>query len=505
MFLAARLHSRFRKDCMKNDPTVNDLSNIGANRYPHIKITNEEYPRALATRQIEKDSDHYYGAFLPRTAARILIDFLNRTFRLRSCDIPIDGRFPVPCTQHFRRRCVAPCVESICSRDEYFKLVELTQLFLGDDRARFIAVIETIIAGLSKREDFERAAHYRDIAIAVDKFWNEARKHVWLDDAIDTFNVEEHSDSTSIFLVTHRRRKVLGRKVFIASRDRFPSTEKAISFLIDKFYLFHLPKEIRLPIRLAERPILEERLSRRFGRQAKLTVSDPAKKGVNAFRGLNLSHAEHLLDQANPTATWKTIASELKRVFGLTGLPRRIEAFDVAHTSGTGFVAASSVWIEGRFNGSLYRFHVSSAKSELQSLADAVVFRLVDPYKDLPDLILIDGGKAQLNAVISTINASDAINVPIVAAVKPRQKHSSIAAFLTQAGGSIPFSVDSPSHAMLQLLRDDAHDLANRVHRDYREMLPFYEARGFDAPLIVPIRLHAENGGAGDLVPILSK
>jgi excinuclease ABC subunit C len=490
---------------MKNDPTVNDLAHIAADRYPHIKLTNEEYPRALATRRIENDDDEYYGAFLPKTAARILIDFLSRTFRLRSCDIPIDGKFAVPCTQYFRRRCVAPCVESICSRGEYLRLVELVQLFLADARERFKSDVETIIAEFSKLEDFERAAHYRDIAIAVDKFWNEQRKRVWLDDAVDTFDIGEDPDSTTIFLVTHRGRKVLGRKVFLASRHDFPTTESALCFLIDKFYLFHLPKELRIPVRLPDRATLEDRLSKRFGRQARITISDPVKKGVNAFRGLNLAHAEHLLDNAKPIATWKTIASELKNIFGLKRLPRRVEAFDVAHISGTGFVAASSVWVDGHFEGSLYRFRISSAKSELQSLAEAVVFRLADKQQKPSDLILIDGGKGQLNAVMNAVAEIGAKCAPFVAAVKPRLKHSSIAAFLTQAGGSVPFTVDSPSHAMLQLLRDEAHDLANRVHRDYREMLPFYEARGFDTPLIVPIRLHAENGGAEDLVPIPSK
>ena len=123
---------------MKNDPPVNDLNNIGANRYPHIKITNEEFHRALATRRIETDGDEYFGAFLPKTAVRILIDFLNRTFRLRSCDIRIDGTFPVPCTQYFRRRCVAPCVADICPREKYLQIVELARSFLANDREEFV-------------------------------------------------------------------------------------------------------------------------------------------------------------------------------------------------------------------------------------------------------------------------------------------------------------------------------------------------------------------------------
>ena len=121
--------------------------------------------------------------------------------------------------------------------------------------------------------------------------------------------------------------------------------------------------------------------------------------------------------------------------------------------------------------------------------------------RKLPDLILLDGGKGQLNKVWNAIGDLDG-SPPVIAAVKPPGRHSSIAAFLSPDGGSVPFDVDSPAHAMLQILRDEAHDLANRTHRDYREMKPFYESAGFDEPLIVPIRLNAENGGAEDLIPI---
>lgn len=483
---------------MKNDPTVNDLPHIGANRYPHIKITNEEFPRALATRRIENDGDEYFGAFLPKTAARILIDFINRTFRLRSCDIPIDGNFPVPCTQYFRRRCVAPCVSGICSREEYSQIVKLVSLFLANDRERLVANVKAIIAELSKRENFESSARYRDMMIAVDKFWNDPRKKVWLDDAVDTYDIENET----IYLVTHRGRKVLGRKVLSFAKQNFVSPEAALARLIDKFYLFHLPREIRIPIRLPTLARLEEQLSRRFARQAKITVSDPAKKGLNAFRGLNLSHAEHLLDKVKLTATPKMISSELKSIFKLGFQPDRVEAFDVAHISGTAFVAARAVWENGHFVSAEYSFLVSDENSELGALSEAVRNSFLDD-KNSKRLIILDGGIAQLNRVSKAIQHNE--DLPLAAAVKPRGKHSSIAAFLTTSGERIRFDVDSPPHSMLQLLRDEAHDLANRVHRDYREMLPFYEAKGFDRPLVVPLRFHAVNSGAEDLIPINSK
>ncbi len=123
---------------------------------------------------------------------------------------------------------------------------------------------------------------------------------------------------------------------------------------------------------------------------------------------------------------------------------------------------------------------------------------------DCSILVLYDG-KPQLNAALKALAKAALISTPIIAAVKPPGKDSSIAAFLTIDGEAIAFDVDFPAHAMLQLLRDEAHNLAKRIHRDYREMKPFYEAAGHEEPLIVPIRLHAENGRADDLIPIESQ
>jgi len=483
---------------MKNDIPVADLSNIRANLYPHLKVTSEEFPRVLATRRIENDGAKYFGAFLPKTAVRMLIDFVNRTFRLRSCDINIDGNFPVPCTQYFRRRCLAPCVSSICSRDEYLKIVELVKVFLANERQTLVSKFNATINELSTLHDFENAARYRDMIVAVDKFWNEPRKKVWLDDAIDSFAFKENV----FHLVTHRGRSVLGRKVFAFLLSENDASERILETIIDSFYQFHLPKEIRIPFRLANQHKLERRLSHRFRREARIVVSDPATKGANAFRGLNLSHSEHLLDQIKPVATPATIARELKTSFGLDVAAKRIAAFDVAHISGSGFIAAFSVWENGLFLSTDYGFVVSPENTELGALAAAVKGYLSN-VNNSSDLIVLDGGKPQLNKVARVVN-NDARGFALVAAVKPKGKHSSIASFLLEGSPSVMFNRDSPAHSVLQLLRDEAHGLANRVHRDYREMLPFYEAKGFERPLVVPLRFHAANGNADDLIPIRS-
>lgn len=488
---------------MRNDFPVSNIFDLGAGRYPHIKMTRERFPRLLATRRIEEDDTaEYFGAFLTKTAVRILIDFLNKTFRLRTCDLELDGTFPVPCTQHFRRRCLAPCVASICSEKEYNQIAALARLFVADERTLLSSALKNIIAQRSEELDFEQAAYFRDILLAAEKFWEQKRWQVWLDDTIDTFAVEDTPAGYAIFLVTHRGRNVLGRKVFTVDREDVESSDLAFAQIIDDFYRFHLPKEIRVSRDFVGRRELTRTLSARFSKDIKILIVNPATRGVNAARGLHLNRDEHELDKAKPLATPDVISSKLAKMFGLSNPPLRIEAFDVAHISGTSFVGASSVWIGGHFESTLYREYMSETSTELSTLADAVISRLADRTDTVPDLVILDGGKPQLNAVLKRTQAAGFEDVPIVAAVKPKGKHSSIASFLSTDNDPISFDVNSPAHAMLQLLRDEAHDLANRTHRDYREMIPFYELLGNYKPLIIPIRYHAENGGAEDLRPL---
>ncbi len=121
----------FAATIRRKKPLFN-ISLVEQKLYPHLKITREEFPRLLVTRKIETDEADYFGAFLPETGVRFLLDFLNRAFRLRNCTIPIDGNFPVPCTQFYEKQCVAPCVKNICDKPAYVEFAQLVRLFLED-------------------------------------------------------------------------------------------------------------------------------------------------------------------------------------------------------------------------------------------------------------------------------------------------------------------------------------------------------------------------------------
>ena len=215
-------------------------------------------------------------------------------------------------------------------------------------------------------------------------------------------------------------------------------------------------------------------LSQKFGRWAKISLVRPDKQLITSMRALQTARSENELDFIKAKSTSRQISGELRRLFKLGKLPKRIEAFDVAHISGTNFVAASSVWKDGRFAPEEYEFGVAEEKSELICLASSVRSRLFRSGEK-PDIILLDGGKPQLNATIATIDGFARENIVFVGAVKPAGKHSAVSYFLTESGERIEFDANNPSHSMLQLLRDAAHDLANRAHQDLRDMVYHYE------------------------------
>lgn len=542
---------------MKNDPSVRNFDGTQAALYPHLKITHESYPRILATRKIEDDGAEYFGAFLTKTATRILIDFLNKSFRIRSCDIPIDGKFPVPCTQYYHRRCLAPCVESLCTKENHDAMVDLVRLFLANRRVELIEGLQFRVQLASDALDFETAAYWRDILEACEKYWANPRWNVWLDgDVVDTFAIDDEAPDLRIYLVTQRRRYVLGRKAFSFT---FPTTlDEAMSAIVEKFYGLYAPKEIRITQDFADRRKLAKTLSEKFHRGIKISVITNSTERATTVRAARLARDEIELDSVKPDASAKAVRSELKFLFDLGRAPKRIECFDVAHISAKGFVAAWSTWLDGHMPGSEYGFQISRETSELASLSEAVRHRLTQ--ENSPDLVVLDGGQNQMNAVLA-LSAGTKRRAKIIAATKPQGKHSGIAYFLKESGERVEFDETSPAQNLLKILRDDAHDLANRVHRDLRDSSHNYELaavlpslneaerrrvlktvgsiskltamrdnelkRLFGAkeskiisrdlkyfrqsgaaeiiPLIVPIRFDDENGSADDLRPIATR
>ena len=441
--------------------------------YPHFKLTRERFPRLLATRRIAPDEAEYFGAFLPETGVRFLMDFLNKTFRLRTCEIDVDGSFDVPCTQFYRKRCVAPCVANLCDEQAYAARVSLVRLFLQRNAGELEEIYLRNIEAAAAEFEYERAAELRDEWQTIDKIFAAKDWNYWLADAVDTFDIAETDDAFLVHLVTMRGRKTLGKRTFVFEKEG--SKAEILPAILPGFYRFHAPKEIRVGEDFRERRALADELSRKYNRQIKISVAKESEPKIMTSRALDRTRYEHEFRQLRREKSFEEIKNDLKATFGLKTKPARIEGFDVAHISARDFTAGKSVWENGKFLGNQYAFWLADENSELETLRKFIEIRFHGDSEKLPDLVLIDGGRAQLQAALKALENLKNRKLTVISAVKPPRRHDEIAYFLTESGRQIEFDGDNPTHRMLQTLRDEAHDLSNEIHRQRREMSHFYE------------------------------
>ena len=441
--------------------------------YPYLKITAEEFPRLLVTRRIEDDKAEYFGAFLPETGVRFLLDFLGRIFRLRTCTIKIDGKFPVPCPQFYAKRCVAPCVESLCDKTEYDETVELLRLFLRRQRAALKEIFTAKIEKYAAELDFEIASQWRDRLHEIENFWDKSEWILWLDEATDSWEIERKGAQVFVYLVTTRGRKTLGKRVFVFRDAGNVTLTGVLEEVLRRFYKFHAPGEIRLSIDFPSSKLFAANLSKRENRKVKITVANEKNQKITARRAIRRNKFEFDLKNIKPPVSTEELQAEIKQIFNLKKAPKRIEAFDAAHIFGTNSVGANIIWKNGKFLADEYKFWLLDETSELKTLEDSIKLRF-SQNQTLPDLLLIDGGAAQLNAVLKALKNLENRNFSVISAVKPPRKHEEISHFLTEMGERISFETEAEAFWLLRKIRDEAHNLANNMHRVRRDFSHFY-------------------------------
>ncbi len=485
--------------------------------YPFLILTaSERFPRLLVTRRpdLTGEKDTLYGAFLPETMVRRLIDLIARVFRLHPCELDIDGSFDAPCPEYFLRRCLAPCVAEICDDEKYRSAVEAVHLLLSGRGDELLSKIDEEIAFLADNLEFERAAELRNIRRAISEILTDSKWQIRVEDFTDVLTAAVENGEASIHQNTLRRGKTVGGKHFVRKTESENYTAgAALADFIKDFYRFYLPKRIYVSHDFKGRKTLEKHLSKRFGRKAEIIAELPEKLPPAIFA--TRKRAEILL--ANPLSPQRRapekIAAELKEIFNLKNAPRKIECFDVAHLAGKEIVAARVVGKDGKSAMDEQIVWQFENLSETESLAESVRERLklLPSRTDVPDLILLDGGKAQLNAVRKVLPEFGLEDLPLVAAVKPPKQHGKVSHFLTDSGAAkIEFNSRSQAMNFLQKLRDEAHALSNQTHREVHSLVQIFKQRlvSDNAPkvrlLLVPTRYAARDGQAGDLSPLRS-
>jgi excinuclease ABC subunit C len=453
--------------------------------YPHLKLTvNEPFPKVVITRRIQKDGALYFGPFLPAALARRTIDVINRTFQLRTCDIEIDGKAPRPCLEYHIKRCLGPCVKGLCAPEQYQEAVRDVRLLLEGRNKELADTLEERMMQASEETRYELAAKYRDLRKTVIKLSEQQKMATTSESDVDIFGYYREGHRLALQLFTMRERHIVGRREFFwedLPEDGFDPAGFLSDVLSQYYASDYVPREIHVPVNFEDRELLEKALSKRKGKRVRIFFSQRGEKRdmidlVDKNAKLAFEQRFRILKP-----DMKRVLEELQETLELPRLPARIESFDISHIQGAENVAGMVICENGKMNRSEYRkFRIRGVDgaNDVASMREVITRRyrrLLEEGKPLPDLIVIDGGKGQLNGAAEAMRELGLEAVPMVGIVKPPLRHNDVAYLLLKGREDEPIYLDPHSLILrlLQMIRDEAHRFAVTYHRKRRELRDF--------------------------------
>jgi len=426
--------------------------------YPYLMITEENHPRLLVTRQVKKGKGKYFGPYPNATAAKEAARLLNRLFPFRKCrQIPTK-----PCLYYHLEQCLAPCVTDV-SLDLYVEMRKDVSTFLKGDQSEIIRLLEGKMQTASDALHFERAREYRDLIEDL-KLLRE-KQNITLNDFIDrdVVGYAITTDQMCIQIFYIRLGKLLARDNFIFPYYEEP--EEAFISFVAQFYIERAvwPQEILLP------PIESPILSNLFP----ITVPQKGKK--RDLLQMAMSNAQTTLhDQISLEIRQQ---SETQLALGTLGellnipAPSRIEAFDISNIGGAHNVAGMVQFIEGKpqRNGyRKYKIQPMETSDDTASIGQVVLrryARLVSENASLPNLILVDGGKGQINAALKALKELN-LTIPVAGMVKNDRHQTN--GLLDQTGNSVALPKNHPTFYLLGRIQNEVHRFAITFHRQQR-------------------------------------
>ena len=453
--------------------------------YPHLKLTvNEPFPKVVITRRIQKDGALYFGPFLPAALARRTIDVINRTFQLRTCDIEIDGKAPRPCLEYHIKRCLGPCVKGLCTPEQYQEAVRDVRLLLEGRNTELSDTLEERMVQASDETRYEMAAKYRDLRKTVIKLSEQQKMATTSESDIDIFGYYREGPRLALQLFTMREGHIVGRREFFWEDLPHEGFDPAVflSEVLAQYYASdYVPREIYVPVDFNDRQLLEKALTKRRGKRVRIFFSQRGEK--RDMIDLIDKNAKLAFEQRFRILKpdMKLVLEELQETLELPRLPARIESFDISHIQGAENVAGMVVCENGKMNRSEYRkFRIRNVEgvNDVASMREVVTRRyrrVLQEGKPLPDLVMIDGGKGQLNGAAEATRELGLEAIPMVGIVKPPLRHNEVAYLLLKGREDEPLYLDPHSLILrlLQMIRDETHRFAVTYHRKRRELRDF--------------------------------
>jgi excinuclease ABC subunit C len=438
--------------------------------YPYLKLTlRDEFPRIAFTRRIRNDGADYFGPYLPGGLARKAIKLVQKLFQIRTCRLEIDGGLARPCLYHDMHRCLGPCVSRLTTKLVYDQAVEGARLFLAGKTEALLKRLKAEMWQASGELDYERAAALRDTMAEIESV-SQRRKLSSVDEEdLDVFGVQVGGGHAAVVLLVMRGGQVLDRREIFFEGVGGATPEGILSELLPQLYdrTTFIPKEIHLPVAIEGEEALVEWLSEKKGERVYLrqpSRGPKAERVALAHHNAELAHKRRFREMGEVPG-----AVALEAQVDLDGPPRRIEGFDISHFQGGETVASMVVWEEGRMRKGEYRsFNIRNLTQaddflSIQQAVERRYRRVLEETGAMPDLILIDGGRGQLNAAIAALATLGVEETPIVSLAKREEE-----VYLPGAPEPLRLRRDDPGLRLLQEIRDEAHRFAVSRHRARR-------------------------------------
>ena len=437
--------------------------------YPYVKVTlAEKYPRVMITRRIMKDGARYFGPYTQVGAVHESLKLLRRLFPMRTCKhMDVDR----PCLEYHIKRCVAPCTGEV-NPEEYKKMVDAVCLFLEGRTEIVEKRLEEQMMDAAENLRFEEAARLRDQLHAVQKVAEKQRIVTGSGDQ-DAIGMSRSEIGVCVQIFFIRSGKMIGREHFLLSGSEEESNSDVLSAFLKQYYhrAAFIPHEILLPMEVSEQQVIGEWLTEKKGSKVYVEVPQRGTKHDIVMMAEN-NAAKYLSDEAARIKTsneqTEGAVRELGEYLGMKQLPWRMECFDISHIQGSETVASMVVFEGGIPNKSAYRrFKIKSAEGkpdDFLSMREVTTRRYgKKDVEDMPDLIIIDGGKGQLSSALEIIRGAGHTAVPVIGLAKQFE-------WIFVEGKSEPVILPRNSQALflMQRIRDEAHRFAITYHRSLR-------------------------------------
>jgi excinuclease ABC subunit C len=452
--------------------------------YPYIKVTlSEDFPRVVFTRRMDrKKGDQFYGPFFAGTARRLL-KLVADQFKLRSCDLDItDGKsaLPRPCLYYDMHQCLGPCVVGLTTRDAYMEMVGDVVLFLGGKTKELQDRLTQRMYRAAEDESYELATYYRDLIRTVERVQAEQQVASAEEEDVDVWGLYEDGGDVAIQLFVIRDGNVVDRRELFWEKVDDYQPEYFLGEVLQRYYQDNLfvPPEVLIPFDIEERELLTAWLAKSAERKVGLRVPQRGK-GVDrielANRNARLSHESRFRKAQQDRL--QIAAQKLGQVLGYDREIARIESFDISNIQGSDSVAGMVVIDRGKFDKKQYRiFNIRTVEGsdDFRSMAEAVdrrYRRMLEEARPLPDMILIDGGRGQLNAAVNALNRLGIEEIPIAGLAKREEE-------IYVPGRDEPIRLErrDPALQLLQMVRDETHRFAVSSHRRRRSKRTLHSA-----------------------------